>query len=213
MSRLYMNDLPDDFICDGDIAVDTEAMGLNVHRDRLCLIQMCDSSGQVTLVKFDADVRNIYGRADIECPAPNLRRLFEDENVMKIFHFARFDVGIIHAYLGIRTHNLFCTKIASKLVRTYTDCHGLKDLCRELLNVQISKAKQSSDWGSDSFDREQIDYASSDVLHLHKLRAILEKMLHRERRYDIAQRLFSFVPTIAEIDIMGWAEGDIFAHK
>ena len=158
--KLYKNDLPDDLIIVGDIAVDTETMGLRHKRDRLCLIQISDEKGNIYIVQFDKGITK----------APNIERLFSDPNIQKIFHFARFDVAVVNQYLGILVNNIFCTKIASKLSRTYTDSHSLKDLCREFLGVQISKQQQSSDWGSEALTKEQKIYAASDVLYLHQLK-------------------------------------------
>lgn len=188
---------------EGDIAIDTEAMGLNFHRDRLCTVQFCDAKQQSYIVQFENGKYN----------APNLAKLLTDPNRVKIFHFARFDVAIIKHYLGIDINNIFCTKIASRLIRTYTDSHGLKELCRELLGIQLSKQHQSSDWGTTIFSKEQQEYAISDVIYLHKLRNILTDMLVRENRIDMAKKLFAFLPTRTELDLMGWEEVDIFAHS
>jgi ribonuclease D len=199
---IFKNDLPDSFTLEGDIAIDTEAMGLNFYRDRLCTIQICDSIGVRSIIQFEIGQYN----------APNLKKILEDADRVKIFHFARFDVGIIKYYLQIDIQNVFCTKVASKLVRTYTDMHGLKELCRELLGVHISKLQQSSDWGSAAISKEQIEYAISDVIYLHKLRDILTSMLIRENRLDIAHKLFKFLPTRCDLDILGWPGTDIFAY-
>lgn len=200
---LYKNDLPDDLNIEGDISIDTEAMGLNNKRDRLCLIQIADEHGKVYIVQFDKGVSK----------SPNLEKLLSNPNTQKIFHFARFDVSIIYQYLGIRVSNIFCTKIASRLVRTYTDSHGLKDLCRELLSVQLSKQQQSSDWGADSLTKEQQDYAANDVIYLHKLRDKLKILLLREERAHLAQACFDFIPHRALLDLAGWDNVDIFAHN
>ncbi len=202
VSTLFYNDLPADLVLEGDIAIDTETMGLNLHRDKLCVLQISCGDGNAYLIKFS---NNDYA-------APNLKKLLLDKSRQKIFHFARFDLASIQRYLGIKMENIFCTKIASKLVRTYTDYHGLKDLCRELLNVQISKQQQSSDWGGDHLTQEQIDYAGSDVLYLHALRDIFIERLKRENRLEIAKKLFEFLPARSELDILGWNEIDIFAH-
>lgn len=201
-STLFYNDLPIDLILHGDIAIDTETMGLNLHRDRLCVLQLSCGDGNAYLVKF---VDNDYS-------APNLKKLLLDKSRQKIFHFARFDLAAIQKYMGIRLENIFCTKISSKLVRTYTDYHGLKDLCRDLLSVQISKQQQSSDWGGEILSGDQIDYAGSDVLHLHALREIFIERLKRENRLEMAKKIFEFLPMRSELDLSGWNEIDIFAH-
>lgn len=198
----FHNDIPSDLKLEGDIAIDTEAMGLNIHRDRLCTVQFCDESGAGYIVHFPDGVYN----------APNLTKLLSDDNVQKIFHFARFDISIIRHYMNVEVSNIFCTKIASRLVRTYTDSHGLKDLCKELVGVQLSKQQQSSDWGAKILSEEQKEYAISDVLYLHKLREVLTEMLKRENRLEIAKKLFAFLPIRAELDLIGWNEIDIFAH-
>lgn len=187
----------------GDIAIDTEAMGLQFHRDRLCTVQFCDAKKQSFIVQFE------NGKYD----APNLAKLLLDKDRVKIFHFARFDIAIIKHYLNIDIKEIFCTKIASRLVRTYSESHGLKELCKELLGIQISKQQQSSDWGIETFSKEQQEYAINDVIHLHQLRDILTGMLKRENRLDIAKQLFEFLPIRAKLDIMGWSEVDIFAHS
>jgi ribonuclease D len=177
-------------------------MGLNKNRDRLCLLQLSNGDGVAHLIHFT------HKNYD----SPNLRKLFQDESRCKIFHFARFDVAVIKRYLNISFNNIFCTKIASKLVRTYTDSHGLKELCRELLSVQISKQQQSSDWGNKNLTVEQLEYAASDVLYLHELKAKLIVMLEREGRYDFAKECFKFLPTRADLDLAGFEELDIFSH-
>ena len=187
---------------EGDIAVDTEAMGLNNHRDRLCLIQLSDGKGDEHLVQFAA---NTYD-------APNLKRLLADPKRVKIFHFGRFDIAIIKHYLGVTTAPVFCTKIASRLTRTFTDRHGFKDLCRDLLAVDISKQQQSSDWGAAKLSPEQLEYAASDVRHLHALREKCITLLAREGRTELANQCFHFLPARAELDLTGWPEIDIFAH-
>jgi ribonuclease D len=186
----------------GDIAIDTEAMGLNFQRDKLCLVQLCDENGQICLVQFSAN----------DYRAPILKSLLLDNERVKILHFARFDLAIMEHYLGVKPENIFCTKIASRLVRTYTESHGLKDLCKEVLNVQLSKQQQSSDWGVDTLSKEQKDYAARDVVYLHQLRDKLTFMLRREKRLDLARKLFQFLPTRVELDLLGWQETDIFAH-
>ncbi|MEK6733568.1 MAG: ribonuclease H-like domain-containing protein [Pseudomonadota bacterium] len=200
--KLYQNDLSNDLNLEGDIAIDTETMGLNNLRDRLCLVQISDSKGTICLIQIDKNINK----------APNLERLLTNPDIQKIFHFARFDVAVINHYLGIEINNIFCTKIASKLTRTYTDMHGLKELCRDLLGVQISKQQQSSDWGSKELTKEQKLYAASDVIHLHKLRDKLNELLLRENRLELAQSCFNFIPKRAKLDLAGWGEVDIFAH-
>lgn len=200
--HIFQDDLPEDLEIKGDIAIDTEAMGLNIQRDKLCLVQLCDESGAIYLIQF---INQNYS-------APVLKSLFLDTKRTKIFHFARFDLSIMERYLDIQLQNIFCTKIASKLVRTYTESHGLKDLCKEILGIQISKQQQSSDWGATVLSRDQQEYAARDVIHLHQLRDKLTEMLKREDRMDIATKLFQFVPTRAHLDVLGWAENDIFAH-
>lgn len=199
----HLYDLPDSINLKGDLAVDTEAMGLRHDRDRLCIVQIGDKEGEVHVIHFPEAV---YDKS------PNLGNLLIDKSRVKIFHYARFDVAIIQKYLGICMDNIYCTKIASKLVRTYTEQHSLKELCFELAGVKISKQHQSSYWGSDSLSREQIEYAASDVAYLHLLRAKLDKMLIREDRAEIARKCFEFLPVRAELDIMGWQDFDIFAH-
>lgn len=177
-------------------------MGLNLHRDRLCLLQLSNGDGKAYLVNF----------IDKNYAAPNLKKLLLDKNRCKIFHYARFDLAAIRKYLGIDLENIFCTKISSKLVRTYTDAHGLKDLCRELLSVQISKQQQSSYWGRLDLTAEQKEYAARDVLYLHQLRATLQDMLLAENRLDIAKQIFKFLPIRANLDLVGWNDIDIFMH-
>ncbi|PLX44205.1 MAG: ribonuclease D [Hyphomicrobiales bacterium] len=199
---LHKGDLPADLDLGAVIAVDTETMGLNPVRDKLCLVQLSAGDGTAHLVQLDRDSYH----------APNLKRLLADPKVEKIFHFARFDVGMIAKYLGVDCQPVYCTKIASKLARTYTDRHGLKDLCRELLDIELSKQQQSSDWGAAELSEQQMRYAASDVLYLHQLKARLEKMLAREGRTDLAQSCFAFLPVRARLDLAGWPEVDIFAH-
>ena len=188
---------------DGPIAVDTEAMGLVPGRDRLCVVQLSDGKGDEHLVKFDRGS---------DYSAPNLKALLADPQRLKLYHFARFDVGIMQAYLGIMAAPLYCTRTASRLVRTYTDRHGLKDLIKELLNVDVSKQQQTSDWGADELTDAQRDYAASDVRYLHALKEKLDERLEREDRVGLAQACFDFIPTRALLDIAGWPEQDIFAH-
>jgi len=200
---LHKGDLPSDINFSGSVAVDTETLGLNNLRDKLCVVQLSAGDGNAHLIQMD---RKTYD-------APNLKALMEDSSVEKIFHFARFDVAVVKHYLGVSTNNVYCTKIASKLVRTYTDSHGLKDLCAELLDKKISKQQQSSDWGADELSKEQIKYAASDVLFLHEIKEKLDAMLKREGRRDIAQKCFDFIQARSELDLMGWAEHDIFSHS
>jgi ribonuclease D len=184
------------------LAIDTETMGLNPVRDRLCLVQMSAGDGACHLVRF------AQGSYD----APNLRRLLTDEAVTKLFHFARFDLAALRAYLGVMPGPVYCTKIASKLARTFTDRHGLKDLSKELLGIEMNKQQQSSDWGAAELTQEQLAYAASDVLHLHDIRQKLDLMLEREGRADFAAACFAFLPTRALLDLAGWGEEDIFSH-
>ncbi|OEJ64130.1 ribonuclease D [Magnetovibrio blakemorei] len=201
--HLYKNDLPDGLVFKDAIAVDSEAMGLDPKRDRLCVVQLSGGDGVCHLVQI----------AQGQNEAPNLKRLMEDPKIVKIFHFARFDVMILKHALGIRTNPVFCTKIASKLARTYTDRHGYKDVCRELAHVEISKEQQSSDWGHATLSEEQLLYAATDVLYLHEVRERLMEMLAREGRTQLAQSCFDFLHTRTDLDLAGWAETDIFAHK
>jgi ribonuclease D len=177
-------------------------MGLQYNRDKLCLVQLCDATGTICMVQF----------SDGNYAAPILKKLLLDPSRTKIFHFARFDIGIMERYLGVRLDNLFCTKIASRLVRTYTDSHGLKDLCRELLSIQLSKQQQSSDWGSPILSRDQQEYAARDVIYLHQLKDKLTAMLIREKRLELAEKLFKFLPIRSELDLIGWNDIDIFMH-
>ena len=205
--HLHRHDLPEGLDLSGTIAVDTETMGLDPRRDRLCLVQLSAGDGQVHLVQL---VPVALGGHGYECP--NLRRLLADPAVMKLMHFARFDVAVLQHALGVRVAPVKCTKIASKLTRTFTDRHGLRDLCRELLGVELSKQQQTSDWGALDLTAEQLAYAASDVLHLHALWAKLEALLRREGRLDLAEACFNFLPERGRLDVMGWADPDIFAH-
>lgn len=200
--HLHRGDLPADIAFTGVVAIDTETMGLHPHRDRLCLVQLSAGDGVCHLVQL----------APGEYAAPRLRAVLADPALLKLFHFGRFDIAVLHHYLGVLTGPVYCTKIASKLVRTFTDRHGLKDLCRDLLGVDLSKQQQSSDWGAAELTDEQLRYAASDVLHLHALRAKLDVMLAREGRSAIAAACFGFLPTRALLDLAGWPEEDIFAH-
>ncbi len=200
---LHHGDLPADVDFGSSVAIDTETMGLLPHRDRLCLIQLSSGDGSAHLVKFDGK----------DYSAPNLSRLLADESILKLFHFARFDIAVLYHALGVMTSPVYCTKIASKLIRTYTDRHGLKDLCRELLDVEISKQQQSSDWGADELSEAQQAYAASDVLYLHDLKEKLDQVLVREGRTHIAQAAFDFLPVRAELDLMAGEGYDLFSHS
>jgi ribonuclease D len=200
--NLHQQDLPQGLDLGPVVAVDTEAMGLNPHRDRLCLVQLASGAGECHLVQFRGpDYR-----------APNLCRLLGDPDTEKLFHFARYDLAVIRQYLGVLCRPVYCTKIASKLARTYTDRHGLKDLCQELLDIELSKQMQSSDWGACELSEAQLSYAAGDVLHLHEIRRILDRMLAREGRQALAAACFAFLPERAELDLAGWANQDIFAY-
>jgi len=198
---LHQGDLPGDLTFGSVVAIDTETMGLDPHRDRLCLAQLSAGDGDAHLVQFTDGFH-----------APNLIRLLTDPSVTKLFHYGRFDIAMFDKYLGVQTAPVYCTKIASKLTRTYTDRHGLRDLCRELLDVEISKQQQSSDWGASRLSEEQLAYAASDVLYLHRLKTILDNLLLREGRQEIAEACFRFLPTRARLDLLGWSEEEIFAH-
>ncbi len=200
--KLHKGDLPAGVTFGDSVAVDTETLGLNPHRDRLCVVQLSAGDGTAHLVQL---ARGGYD-------APRLKALITDESVQKIFHFARFDVAVLESYLGVVTKPIYCTKIVSKLVRTYTDRHGLKDLAGELLGLELSKQQQSSDWGAPELTQQQLAYAASDVLHLHAIKAKLDAMLDRDGRRDFAEAAFRFLPTRARLDLAGFAEDDIFAH-
>jgi ribonuclease D len=200
--HLHQGDLPNGLDLGKLVAIDTETLGLNPHRDRLCLAQLSAGDGVCHAVQFKAG----------QYAAPNLKRLLGDPSVTKLFHFARFDIAMFRRYLNQVCAPLYCTKIASKLVRTYTDRHGLKDLVRELLNIDLSKEQQSSDWGADELSEKQLAYAANDVAYLHQLKAALDAMLAREGRTQLAKACFDFLPTRAELDLAGWEETDIFAH-
>jgi len=205
--HLHRNDLPDDVSLGPVVAVDTETMGLDPHRDRLCLAQMCGGDGQVHMVQLIPPQR---GGRGFDCP--NLKRLLADPAVVKLMHFARFDVAVLQHSLDITVSPVRCTKIASKLVRTFTDRHGLRDLCKELLGVDLSKQQQSSDWGAMELTSEQLTYAASDVLYLHALWAKLETLLIRENRLALAEACYGFLPTRGRLDLLGYEEPDLFAH-
>ena len=204
---LHRGDLPADLSLGSVVAVDTETMGLNPHRDRLCLVQLSSGDGSAHLVQLIPESLGGQGYA-----APNLKKLLADPAVTKLFHFARFDVAALYQYLGVTVAPVLCTKIAAKLVRTFTDRHGLKDLCKELLGVEISKQQQSSDWGAPELSPEQLAYAASDVLHLHALWARLEGLLRREGRLELAEACFRFLPTRGALDLLGYEDPDILSH-
>ena len=201
--RHHRGDLPGDFAGGAAVAVDTETLGLSPHRDRLCVVQLSRGDGSADVVQIGRGLP----------PPDNLLRVLADPGCAKIFHFARFDLAVLFLRLGVMPAPVYCTKIASKLARTYTDRHGLKDLARELLGIDLSKAQQSSDWGAETLSPAQLDYAASDVLHLHALRARLDEMLEREGRAAFAKAAFEFLPTRARLDLAGWEETDIFAHS
>lgn len=200
--RKYKNDLPNLDNYAATIAVDTETLGLNHHRDRLCVIQLSPGDGSADIIQIDKG----------QTQAPNLVKLLTDPDRLKLFHFARFDLGILQKTFNIEVNPSYCTKIASKLVRTYTDKHSLKELARELIGVDMSKIQQSSDWGADDLTDSQISYAASDVLYLHDIRRQLDRMLERENRTELAQKCFEFLPQRVKLDLLGWSEIDIFAH-
>ncbi len=196
--------MPSDVVLEGDLAVDTETKGLSIYeRDRLCVVQISNGDGNAHVIKIEKDEY---------ASAKNLIALLADESRCKIFHYARFDVGAIRKYLGVEIHNVYCTKIASKLTRTYTDRHGLKDLCKELINVDLSKQQQCSNWAAEKLTKDQINYAASDVLYLHQIRDILNERLKEEGREEIAQKCFEFIHTRSILDENGWEEVDIFSH-
>src|SRR5215469_7870543 len=200
--RLYHGDLPEGIGFGSAVAVDTEAMGLNPHRDRLCLVQLSAGAGDAHLVQLTPG----------DYAAPRLKRLLTDPGVIKLFHFARFDLAMLYRYLGVMATPIYCTKIASRLARTFADRHGLRDLCKDLLSIDLSKQQQSSDWGASSLSEEQLRYAASDVLHLHALRDRLDTILAREGRGGLARACFEFLPHRVSLDLEGWSEQDIFAH-
>lgn len=202
MISLHQGDLPPGLAFPNGAAIDTETLGLNPHRDRLCLVQVSNGDGKAHLVQFD-------GRS---YAAPRLEALLTDPATLKIFHFARFDIAVLEQFLGVQVAPVYCTKIASKLVRTYTDRHGLKDLSAELLGIELSKQQQSSDWGAPDLSESQLAYAAADVLHLHKIKAKLDGMLQREGRADFASAAFSFLGTRAKLDLAGFSDSDLFAH-
>ena len=199
---MHQGDLPAGLTLGNAVAVDTEAMGLNNRRDRLCVVQLSAGDGHAHLVRFP----------DRNYAAPNLKKLLADPKVEKIFHFARFDIAIIRHYLGVECTPLYCTRLSSMLCRTFTDRHGLRDLCKDLLNIELNKQQQSSDWGADTLTQEQQAYAANDVLHLHALKEKLDAMLKREGRMEMAKACFAFLPARAALDLAGWDNVDIFAH-
>ena len=201
--RLHRGDLPDLSRYTSSVAIDTETMGLNPHRDRLCVVQLSNGDGSADVVQIPKDHAN----------APNLKALLGNPAITKIFHFARFDLAALYHAFGVMPQPVYCTKIASRLSRTYTDRHGLKDLVREVLNIDMSKQQQSSDWGSEQLSEAQLAYAASDVLHLHAMRERLDAMLAREGRRELAQACFDFLPSRAKLDLQGWELEDIFAHS
>jgi ribonuclease D len=200
--KLHKGDLPSGLDLGRTVAVDTETLGLNPRRDRLCLVQLSSGDGSAHLVQF---ARGAY-------EAPNLKRLLGDPEVLKLYHFARFDLATLRRYLGVMAAPVYCTRTASKLARTYTDKHGLKDLVKELLDVDLSKQQQSSDWGAEALSEQQLAYAANDVAFLHRLKVALDAMLEREGRMELAQACFAFLPARADLDLAGWGDGDIFAH-
>jgi ribonuclease D len=199
---LHEGDLPDGLDLGPEVAIDSETMGLRYRRDPLCVVQLSSGDGDAHVVRLN--------RPAYDCP--NLKRLMADRKVLKIFHFGRFDIAMVELYLGVETGPVYCTKIASKLARTYTDRHGLKDVAREMAGIDLSKAQQSSDWGAPQLSQAQLDYAASDVLHLHVIMRRLNEMLVREGRMELAQACFDFLPVRARLDLAGWEEMDIFAH-
>ncbi|MEC8100315.1 MAG: ribonuclease H-like domain-containing protein [Pseudomonadota bacterium] len=204
MNYLHKGDLPNDLNFPAVVAIDTETMGLSFERDRLCLVQVSFGDKNAHLVQVGGSLG--YN-------AKNIKKLLRDRKILKIFHYARFDVAMLKKYMGILCKTVYCTKIASKLARTYTDRHGLKELCKELLNVEISKQQQSSDWGKDILSKNQINYAASDVLYLHDIKEKLDEILERENRIKLANSLFRFIPTRVDLDLSGWHDNDIFSHS
>ena len=199
---IYKNDVPGNLDIGNEIAVDTETMGLKSGRDRLCLVQMADAKGSVHLIQIEKNQKL----------AKNLEKIMTDENVLKIFHYARFDIGVLYRNLNFMTRNIYCTKIASKLARTFSQSHGLKNLVKEILGIDISKEQQSSYWGTDALDENQINYAKQDVLYLHQIKQHLDNILKREDRYEIFEKTCHFLPARCELDNMGWEDIDPFSH-
>ena len=203
MNYLHKGDLPENLTFPSIVAIDTETMGLNFTRDKLCLVQISFGDNNAHLVQ-------VGGAIGYE--AKNLKKLLKNKNIIKIFHYARFDVAMLKKYLGVLCKSIYCTKIASKLARTYTDRHGLKELCKELLNIEISKQQQSSDWGTSVLSKNQINYAANDVLYLHAIKEKLDNILERENRLQLANSLFKFIPTRVTLDLLGWHNSDLFSH-
>jgi len=201
---LHHGDIDSSIDFGSSVAIDTEALGLQIKRDALCLVQLSSGDGVCHLVKFD--IRKPYN-------APNLKKILEDKNILKLYHYARFDVAILKQYLGAESIPNYCTKIASKLTRTYTERHGLKDLCSSLLSIEISKQERASDWSADTLTESQKKYAASDVLYLHSLKKILDEMLNKNDRTELAKKCFDFIPTCVDLDLMNWDVGHIFGHK
>jgi len=200
--KILKQDLPKNINLGEVVAVDTETMGLDFSRDRLCLVQLFSGDNKVYIIQIDKE----------SYQADNLKKILEDKKIKKIFHYARFDLAVLKKYLNVEVNNVYCTKIASRIGRTYSDKHGLKDLCKELLNIELSKAMQSSDWGAEELTKEQIQYAASDVLYLHKIKNELDKMLKRENRLEIAEKCFNFLKHRVALDLAGWNNQDIFSH-
>ena len=203
MNYLHKGDLPENLTFPSIVAIDTETMGLNFTRDKLCLVQISFGDNNAHLVQVGGN---------IGYDAKNLKKLLKNKNIIKVFHYARFDVAMLKKYLGVLCKSIYCTKIASKLARTYTDRHGLKELCKELLNIEISKQQQSSDWGSSVLSKNQINYAANDVLYLHAIKEKLDNILERENRLQLANSLFKFIPTRVTLDLLGWHNSDLFSH-
>jgi ribonuclease D len=201
--RLHRGDLPNLSAYKGAVAIDTETMGLDPNRDRLCVVQLSPGDGSADVVQIAAG----------QTKAPNIERLLADKSIVKIFHYGRFDIGMLYKAFGVMAEPVYCTKIASRLARTYTDRHGLKDLAREVLGIDLSKQQQSSDWGADALSDPQVAYAATDVLHLHALRERLDAMLAREGRAELAAACYRFLPDRVRLDLAGWADEDIFAHS
>ena len=201
-TKIYIKDLPAKLDLGKEIAIDTETMGLKSNRDRLCLIQIADKNGNVSILRIEKN----------QTEAPNLSSVLEDKNILKIFHFARFDVGALHRTLNVMTHSIYCTKIASKIARTYSQNHGLKALVKEALEIDISKDQQSSYWGKEKLSEDQIAYAAADVIYLHRIRNYLNSILVREDRFDIFKKTCEFLPTRCKLDFSGWEDQDLFSH-
>lgn len=201
--HVHKDDLPDSVELKGSVAIDTETLGLNPHRDRLCLVQLSDGSGVCHLVQIAKDV----------APAPNLLKILKDSKILKLFHYGRFDIAILYKTFGVLTTPVYCTKIASRLTRNFTSKHGLKNLCSELLDIEISKQARASDWGQKTLGIEQQNYAATDVLHLHELKEKLDALLEREGRTELAQSCFDFLPTCAKLDLLGYVDLDLFNHS